>query len=279
MPCISPILVNRVVNSRNSRDYVPCGKCNECLKLKRNDWSFRLRMELNNKHTVAAHFLTFTYDDDHLPRNPESGLSELRKRDVQLFMKRLRKASASCSDIPIRYYTVGEYGTQKGRPHYHSIMFNLHPHVVTRLDRIWQGGIIHAGSVTPESIAYVTKYVINRHGEYAGREPPFSLMSKKPGIGAGYLDSHSDWHRDGMRGFVQVNGVIARLPRYYKDKIFTQSERRAMGAQSIRAADEAFNEEIDRLSEFQEDPYDYMDQLRVDKHDRVFSKLNDTNKF
>ena len=47
----------------------------------------------------------------------------LRKRDFQLFMKRLRK---KYSDDRIRFYACGEYGSETFRPHYHAILFGLH---------------------------------------------------------------------------------------------------------------------------------------------------------
>lgn len=273
MACISPILVRGL----KDRDFVPCGKCNECLKLKRDDWSFRLKQEL--KVAVSAKFLTLTYSDDHVRRNPESGLPELCKRDVQLFMKRLRKESARCSDIGLRYYTVGEYGTNTLRPHYHSIMFNIHPDITSRVDRIWGLGHVDVGEVTPASIHYTTKYVINRHMDFSGREPPFSVMSKRPGIGANYVDTHKQWHRDDMRSHVQVGGVIARLPRYYREKFFSQSERQRMAREAISEADDKYWEEFVRLGVFQEDPAQYMDEVQRDKHDKVKSKLNDFNTF
>lgn len=163
MRCISPLSLRQ----NGSINVVPCGKCNFCLSSKRDDWSFRLRQEL--KVSTSASFLTLTYSTDKLPINP-SGHLELRKSDCQLFMKRLRKVNS----VPLRFYTVGEYGTRTARPHYHSILFNLDPSVRTQLHQIWQLGNVHVGDVTGASIHYVTKYVINRHQDvYDGREPPF----------------------------------------------------------------------------------------------------------
>lgn len=62
----------------------------------------------------------------------------------------------------LRYYTVGEYGTQTHRPHYHSIMFNMQPQLLRELPEIWGQGITHHGTVTQASIHYVTKYVIEK---------------------------------------------------------------------------------------------------------------------
>lgn len=146
--CKAPVTIFR----NKKRDLVPCGKCLWCLQKKRADWSFRLFQELNVSE--SAHFLTLTYDDEKLP---EEGL---RKRDLQLFFKKLRKSNSA----KIRYYAVGEYGTRTSRAHYHAIMFNLD--VTCPVAQIWDKGHVQVGSVTPASIHYVTKYVINKHANF-----------------------------------------------------------------------------------------------------------------
>jgi len=114
-----------------------------------------------------------TYDEDKLPYSG-SGVPQLCKQDVVLFTKRLRKMqSQRFPDARgLRYYTVGEYGTQTHRPHYHSIMFNLQSDVLANLPNIWQNGLTYVGTVNIASIHYVTKYVINRLDAPADLEPP-----------------------------------------------------------------------------------------------------------
>lgn len=236
------------------------------------DWSFRLTQEV--KKCFTAHFLTMTYDDKYIPTN-----NSLLKEDVQLFTKRLRKGNSKIVPWPVRYYTVGEYGTETHRPHYHSIMFNIHDSVIRRVSDHWQLGNCYVGSVEVASINYVTKYVINRPGDYGTREPPFALMSRRPGIGSSYLDTHKMWHKDGLRNFTQVNGVISRLPRYYKEKFFTPEERTELATQAILLGDEKYQEDVKQLSKFHSDPYYYYDELIAYKHELVTSKLNSFNKF
>lgn len=178
MKCMHPLAVvldNKKAGERK-RQFVPCGKCNFCLQVRRAHWTFRLRMEL--KESVSAHFLTLTYDDDHLICSP-SGLPTISKRDMQLFTKRLRKEQASYGDNSIRYYSVGEYGTITSRPHYHSIMFNCLDSVIAQLPMIWGKGQVMVGSVTPASIHYVAKYHVNKIGEYGDRAPPFCINVSK----------------------------------------------------------------------------------------------------
>lgn len=195
---------------------VPCGKCIPCLGNKRSDWSFRLEQEF--KYSKGALFVTLTYDEKHRPSN-----GSLCKRHLQLFMKRLRKADGTNK---IRYYAVGEYGGKSGRPHYHILLFNVTDESIVR--KSWfdkKGrpvGIVHIGRVTPASVAYVTKYIVQPQEEVDGLEKPFSLMSRAYGIGARYLsDEMVQWHQsNGYNYVVRPGNEKSRLPRFYRDKIW-----------------------------------------------------------
>lgn len=271
MPCISPLSIRK----DGRHDVVPCGKCNYCLQSKRADWSFRLYQEL--KICETAYFLTLTYEDEKIPTL--NGIPTLQKTDLQLFTKRLRKENALVTDWPVRYYSVGEYGTRTLRPHYHSLMFNLAPMIANRLDGIWGKGHCHVGSVSPASIHYVTKYVINRHNDYSGLDPPFAHMSRRPGIGAHYLKSHKQWHLSEMRNYTQVHGIKTKLPRYYKEKIFDRLQRKMLAATSVDESDRAYLDQVENLSRFHTDPYAYYDERLRATHDRITSKVNISNTF
>ena len=88
---------------------VNCRKCLECRQKRANEWAVRCMAEAHNYEHNA--FITLTYE-----KNPIT----LQKRDLQLFFKRLRKALLG---VKIKYFAVGEYGTQRWRPHYHAIIF------------------------------------------------------------------------------------------------------------------------------------------------------------
>jgi len=210
---------------------VPCGKCVSCLVNKRSDWSFRLQQE--HKASRSAHFVTLTYDAKHLRTD-----GSLCKRDLQLYLKRLRKKDETTR---IRYYAVGEYGTKTGRPHYHILLFNSSENFIrsawydSKGERI---GLVHIGRVTPASIAYCTKYVIQRHEYPQGLEKPFATMSRSYGIGGMYLqDNMMEWHRDNDANYVATpDGGKGRLPRFYREKIWhkpTDRERISTAAMSL----------------------------------------------
>jgi len=266
MRCISPLTIVR--NGR--RDVVPCGKCNFCLATIRSDWTFRLQQE--EKRSVSAHFLTLTYEN---PPVSESGEYELRKEDFQLFMKKFRQENPH----KVRYYAVGEYGTITQRPHYHAIMFNTHPVVLNRLEKIWNHGITHIGDVSTASIHYVTKYVINKPGEYEGREKPFALMSRRPGIGHDYVNTHRAWHNADMRNFVNVNGIPSRVPRYYKKKLFEDYDLKHIARQSVSASAAQYSKDLMALEKFHSDPVHYYDERINHMHEVMHSRINSKDKF
>lgn len=200
---------------------VPCGKCIPCLIAKRQEWTFRLEQEFKYSH--GALFVTLTYDYKHYPSK-----GSLDKRHVQLFLKRLRKRDGTNK---IRYYCVGEYGSRGGRPHYHLLLFGCSESTV-RLS--WQDskgcpiGIVHCGTVTPASIAYCTKYVIQKDYEVdPEKEKPFAIMSRRYGLGGHYLtDEMVKWHRENAANYAVRDGVKVRLSRFYRSKIWYKEEER-----------------------------------------------------
>lgn len=56
--------------------------------------------------------------------NMQGELPYLRKSDIQLFFKRLRKSISNIfPDVKVRYYACGEYGPEHFRPHFHFLLF------------------------------------------------------------------------------------------------------------------------------------------------------------
>lgn len=216
MQCYSPIKLK-------SMDVVPCGRCPACLSNRRSDWFVRMKVQM--KTAIKPKFITLTYDEINVPYN-DVGMT-LVKEDIQKFIKRLRKNSGK----GLKYYCVGEYGGKFKRPHYHIIIFNLVPIDDGKLQEeivsdAWKKGSIHFGEVTDASINYVTSYIINPVKEYTGIQKPFSLMSK--GIGKNYIEDYKEHHKGDINRMciVEENGKSRPLPRYYKDKLYNESEKR-----------------------------------------------------
>lgn len=142
-------------------------------------------------------FVTLTYDDANLPAD-----RSLCPRDLQLYLKRLRKA---VSPSRFRFYAVGEYGDQTNRPHYHVGFFGYpgcdNGRSVYRLGRgnccywcdlvrdTWGKGNIDVGELVPDSAQYLAGYVTKKmtskdDPRLMGRHPEFARQSNRPGIGA-----------------------------------------------------------------------------------------------
>lgn len=261
---------------------VPCGYCGACMHNKRSQWSFRLKQEL--KYSYNGYFITFTYDGDNIPEtiNPETGeyLQTLDKKHFQDFMKRLRKAQWELTDIKIRFYCVGEYGTNTKRPHYHAIIFNLHKKLAENINEIWQRGHTHVGMVTDASIHYVTKYHVNRdpkQAEKLGQEREFSLMSK--GIGKKYLEVNGAWHLENSYNYVINNGYKQALPRYYRDKLWNDEMKKELQFENRLNATEQHAKTIKALLELGiTDPEEYIFQSHLNQAKKVKHKNNKQQK-
>lgn len=222
MTCDSPFYV--MPKAGTEKVPVPCGRCPVCKRKRASSWAFRLRQ---HERKCPAHFVTLTYDTDHLPISPH-GFPTLCKRDVQLFYKRLRKL---CPGSTIKYYTVGEYGTNNVRPHYHAILFGCSdPNFI---EDAWGLGSIHVGTVTGASIEYTLKYISKPPNSKIGRFErddrvrEFSLMSK--GLGLDFLsDATIKFHnaRIDQLYITDVGGIKLPMPRYYRDKIWDETERK-----------------------------------------------------
>lgn len=217
---------------------VPCGKCIGCRLERSRQWAIRCVHEASlYEHNC---FITLTFDDENL--DPQKSL---RKRDFQLFMKRLRKKYGE----GIRYYHCGEYGSINQRPHHHACLFNhdfpdkklwkvnngVKIYRSAELEKLWPYGFSTVGEVTFESAAYVARYVMKKingekaflhyaivdeeTGEYFGqRQPEYTTMSRRPGIGRAWFEKYKDdvYPHDYV---VIRKGIKCRPPAYY-DKIY-----------------------------------------------------------
>lgn len=217
---------------------VPCGQCIGCKLERSRQWAMRCMQE--KRMFVDSAFLTLTYDEKHLP----SG-GTLVKRDLQLFMKRLRfsrpsllQAGLKYQDRPVglRFYACGEYGETSRRPHYHVLLFNTcfpdmklwkqageNPlYASAELNGLWTAGNALIGEVTFESCAYVARYctkvITGEKAEqhYSGREREFTVMSRRPGIGYFYFQKFGD--EAYAHDSAVVSGREQGLPRYYDTK-------------------------------------------------------------
>lgn len=230
---------------------IPCGQCSGCRLEYSRQWANRCMLEL--QYHDSAYFVTLTYDEEHLPISyfPDIYTGEaipvgtLRKRDFQLFMKRLRKRFGE----NIRFFAAGEYGSDTFRPHYHLIIFGLHLDDLETykqqrgftyynspsLQDVWSVnigsnrsasyeplGYAVVAPVTWETCAYTARYVMKKlKGPladwycYHNIEPPFTLMSRNPGIAHQWYVDHPDFNEyDYINVATETGGRKFRSPRY-----------------------------------------------------------------
>ena len=230
---------------------IPCGSCIGCRLEYSRQWANRCMLELQDHD--SAYFVTLTYNDEHVPINyyadPETGEAfpsqTLCKRDLQLFLKRVRRRF---SDDKIRFFACGEYGPSTMRPHYHMILFGLHLDDLRvacktelgyqyleseRLSGAWTDdygnskGFVNIGNVSWETCAYVARYITKKFKGKLGNfysdhniVPEFSQMSRRPGIARGYYDSHQDiYDFEYIHVSTPTGGLKFRPPRYF-DELF-----------------------------------------------------------
>lgn len=218
---------------------VPCGKCLACKLDRARDWTCRNLLELQ-QHDKAC-FVTLTYDDIHVPRTmyaePTNGevagdAYTLVRRDLQLFLKRLRKKHN------VRYFACGEYGDTTARPHYHMILYGYRPddleffnlvrhnpyYTSDELTKLWGKGHVMVGDVSSQSIGYVARYTTKKlYGEDAeyyqacNLLPPFLACSLKPAIGYQALMDNMEQYADAGRIVISTDagGKTYPLPRYF----------------------------------------------------------------
>lgn len=221
MQCLSPIYVKDKAGKYISAS---CGKCYACLSNYRNSWTFRLKEE--ERKSTSSYFVTLTYDD--LIRNTYGNVD---REDCQKFMKRLRYY---CK-IKFKYYLVSEYGSKTFRPHYHALLFFRdcidQDTVTDYIQKSWQCGFIQVGKAESASIHYVTKYIIRKSINIDGLLPTFTLMSK--GIGIDYVKEKEGYHNVRNAYVVHEGGLKGVMPRYYKDKIYSETEKRLIAEANI----------------------------------------------
>ena len=220
---------NCVTGPETPATHIPCNQCIGCRLDRARAWSLRLSHEAK-MHKYNC-FVTLTYDDENLP---EAG--NLVPEHVRLFMKTLRKKRKA------RFYACGEYGEQTKRPHYHAILFGQDFTLGARraggsdesplfhsqeLTDIWGRGFTTVGRVSPQSCAYVARYVVKKingvladqhytvmhNGKPFIRRPEFSRMSRMPGIGESYFQQHG--LEACQHDSVIVNGKPVPPPSYY----------------------------------------------------------------
>lgn len=178
-----------------------------------------------------------TFDDRHFPKD-----ASLDVKHWQKFARKLRKKIG-----PFRYFACGEYGGEKLRPHYHACLFGhdfTEDRVLLETDNdylewtsptvesAWSNqGFVQITELNYTTAHYCAKYILTKKtgkqadetyerpdpvtGELYTVKPEFSVMSRRPGIGANWIKRFPNdvYPHDN----VIQDGKSFRPPRYYDD--------------------------------------------------------------
>lgn len=189
---------------------VPCGKCAECKKKKRLEWSLRLIQEMFD-HEEST-FVTLTFDEESYEK-----FEKTPKKPLQLFIDRVRKKVG----FRPKYWFISELGEDTQRLHFHGVIFgtsrNLLSYKVIR--ELWQYGFVWlADFCNVRTANYITKYMLKGTKDYK----PVMLCSN--GIGVRMAD-------DKLRNYIindfepnysiKIGRGYYSIPRYYYDKLIT----------------------------------------------------------
>ena len=219
---------------------LPCGYCMQCQFQRSADWGIRCVHE-SQMHDANS-FITLTYATPYLPEG-----ASLDIRDIQLFLKRLRKRLGK-----IRFLHCGEYGTEFKRPHSHLCLFGEdftsdrvriedshrgYPQWMSaKLSEIWPLGRATISEFKYSSAQYVAQYTVKRApktdadayhrynsatGDSWYVRPEFITCSTHPGIGALWFQKY--WREIYPDDLVVIDGIKRRPPKYY-DLLLSRSE-------------------------------------------------------
>lgn len=221
--CITP----RVWDIDGLKVEVGCSKCWQCRSNRMWDWVGRCIAEAETSAHVRV--VTLTYgDSDRIGTVPNVfAASSIVKRHARLWVKRMRKGHVAKDKdgkpvldsngkpvyrrYPVRYLIAAEYGSEKGRAHWHAVLFfseNV-PDIPLDVrhhggDEFWPHGITYWQAFTPAAAVYVCKYILKSQGidnrllrserlkQREGVTSSWATLSRKPPLGAEYFRSRAE---------------------------------------------------------------------------------------
>ena len=186
----------------------PCQHCWQCKENRINDWVGRCIAEKETSLCTTVTTLTYGGGD-----TPESRF--LRKSDITAYLKAIRNAGHK-----VRYFAVGEYGSKKGRAHWHIVLFwqTQMPHRELRKniqDEFWPHGYSFWDNADSAGIRYVMKY-INKDSDDQDQLKSMA-MSRRPLLGWAYFAELADRYIDQgispQRPFYKFRDVLDKQGR------------------------------------------------------------------
>jgi len=217
--CIAP-------NTLSDGTQIACRQCWQCREQAINDWVGRNIAE--SKTSTACHAVTLTYGRNSANDVDHERAVILTYSDVQKYLKLLRRHG-----YPVRYFVTGEFGSKKGRAHWHIMLYwqqDVPEHVLDQnfMEQHWPHGWSFWTKPTAHAVRYNCKYIQKDMGE-AERQGHLA-MSKKPPLGVAYFQHVAEQYvRQGLApqtleySFPEVrrrkaNGTQEVVPFMLKDR-------------------------------------------------------------
>lgn len=230
-----------------------CGQCMSCRINVQRMWTGRILLEAA-LHQESS-FVTLTYSDEKLPPG-----AQLVKQHAQNWQKRLRKAAPG----RIRFVTVGEYGDQENRPHYHAAVFGTaDPQLIADS---WEEGFTYTAGLGPESAAYIVSYLLKRNNteeRCENRPPEFKIQSNRPGIGMEAI-KRLRLPPGEVPTAIRLEGCLYPLGRYLTNGL------RTLQGETIQ--DIAFRHRLTKYTLLQRDPQLHQDKIENAKRQAQSAK-------
>lgn len=170
-----------------------CKECWQCRQRRIDDYTGRALCEAATCDWTTT--LTLTY-------RPRDDLADkvITRHHLQNFIRAAKK----CGPTKLRYLACGEYGSLKGRAHFHVLLFGTGPKLQiskkqgTYPERtnfhhpaVWPHGHMYNESEGGEkAIRYITKYLAKNITDEDGQE--WFTCSKQPPLGARWFNEKAD---------------------------------------------------------------------------------------
>lgn len=207
MKCFSGIFI------KSTGMTVPCGQCMPCRINKGRKWTTRLILEA--AYSDGPHwFWTLTYAEAPTVDGTSEGHQTLKKKQ---FLKYLDNWKTHHD--PLRYFAVGEYGDQTGRPHYHMVTFGQTHSQRDRFQAAWSKrfGFANVSEAKEKRLRYICQYTTKKLTKATdqrlpeGVEPEFRTSTRNPPIGAAALPALlAPYHTAAGKRLLEQRGDVER---------------------------------------------------------------------
>lgn len=220
---------------------IPCGYCILCRQEYARQTAVRIHHE-GSMHEEGA-FITLTYNDQNIPEH-----NSLHYEDIHKFWKRERQRLWRQHTIKIRHYTVGEYGDNTYRPHYHACVFGygyLKNRIIIRetpllwttleLEKAWGLGNVSVGALDYTTASYTASYITKKlrskqqyvrvdekTGELIKLEQPRAFMSDN--LGKTWWDKYGKYLETNDQ--IVINGMKQKPPKAYDKWLGKKDEKK-----------------------------------------------------